>query len=53
MQKYVYIGLFWLEFGLVLHHCPPGLGESPMTPRELCKIAKCKYNIGQTLHHLV
>ena len=48
----MYIGLFWLAFGLVLHYCPPWRGESPTTPRELCKTAKYKCNIGQTLQYL-
>ena len=33
--KYVYIGVFWLAFNLVLHHCSPRQGESPTMPREL------------------
>ena len=50
---YAYIGVFWLTFGLILYHCSPWQEELPMTPRELCKTAKCKHNIGQTLQHLV
>ena len=46
---YAYIGVYWLAFGLLIHHYSPWLGESPMTPRELRKIEKCKYNVGQTL----
>ena len=53
MQIYAYIGAFWLAFGPILHHCSPQQGEQPTTPRELCKSAKCKRNIGQTLQHLV
>ena len=53
MRIYAYIGIFWLTFGLVLYHCSPWPRESPMTPRELRKTAKCKHNIGQILQHLV
>ena len=49
----MYIGVFWLAFGLVLHHCFPRQGESPTNPRELCETAKCKCDIGQTLQNLV
>ena len=52
MQIYAYIGVFWLAFDLLLYHCSPRQGELPMAPRELCKSAKCKLNIGQTLLHL-
>ena len=51
-QIYVYIGAFWLAFGLILYHCSPQRGESPTTPRELPKTAKCKCNIGHTVQHL-
>ena len=53
MQIYVYIGAFWLAFGLILHHCSPWRGESPKTPRELRKTAKCKCKIGKILQILV
>ena len=39
-------GVFWLAFGLVLHHCSPWQGESPMIPRELSETAKYKCNIN-------
>ena len=42
---YAYIGVFWLVFVLILHHCSPWRGESPMTSRELNKTAKCKLKI--------
>ena len=53
MQIYAYIGAFWIAFGLILYHCSPRRGESPTTPRELCKTVKCKRNIGRTLQNLV
>ena len=49
---HVYIGVFWLAFGLVLCHCSPWWGEPPTTPRELLKTAKCMCSIGKILQHL-
>ena len=46
---FVYIGVFWLLFGLVLHHCSPRGGELPKTPKQLFKTSKYKCNIGQML----
>ena len=50
---YASIGVFWLAFGLILHHCSPWQGESPMAPRELHETTKCKHNIILTLQHSV
>ena len=52
-QIYAYIDVFWLAFDLILYHCSLQQGESPTTPRELRKTAKCKRNIGQTLQQSV
>ena len=48
----MYIGAFWLAFGLFLHHCSPKRAELPTTPRELRRTVKYKHKIGQTLYNL-
>ena len=51
IRRYVHIKVFFSCIGPILHHCSPQQGESPMTPRELCKTAKYKQNIGYTIQH--